>query len=386
MVISFANADQNRDELFALKEFRQMQNRPNAGFDKEKSMLNRLQSYESPHLTKRIVSWTQGDTYCILFPLAKCNLADYMRRFVFSGNEKDKVWLLEQFCGLADALRFIHALRPKNGHKQLGIYDFRKQLETGWHHDVKPANILCFNNADSEQEIFQLCDFGSSKINVFRSRSLPTSSPRGTPTYEPPETIQGDLSRPSDVWAFGCVLLDIVTWAVDGSQSVQAFHDNREGKRSPNSAQTDYAFWTRGDKGAILREPVREHIVVLERKVSDSHHRIFLDVLNLINEMLNVDKSKRIVVEEVHNRLSVILAKAKAKANNEQSTTTSVNGGAAFAMPSTSRMPVRSASSSSQRGSEMLPPVTPNNSSANYASLDVIMASPTSQATGSPFK
>ena len=284
-------------------------------------MLTKIESYDKAHLTKRLVSWTQGNDTWILFPLAECNLADYMYRFNFSGGENDTFWLLEQFIGLADALLFIHTLpgdvlrddgNPLLSPLKMGIQDFRNRKSSGigWHHDVKLRNILYFFSAETKKGCFQLCDYGSSKVDAFRSRSDPTSTRRGTPTYEPPETDEGSLSRPYDTWALGCVFLIIVTWALVGSAGVEKFREDREGKRYQESNTTDDAFWEKLPK-KMLRKAVRDHLNLLEDKARESGQQLFSEALDVISDMLLVDKDKRIKMESVRQRLQSGLARAK---------------------------------------------------------------------------
>ena len=309
---------QNRDELFALKEFQHSRS------NREETMLTRIESYDKSHLTKRLASWSKGIDKWILFPLAECNLADYMNRYVFGGGAIETFWLLEQFIGLADALIFIHTLPsdvlPGDGSQPLsplrtGKHDYHKPQSSGigWHHDVKPHNILYFVDAETKKGCFQLCDYGSSKVDAFRSRSDPTSSRRGTPTYEPPETDEGSLSRPYDTWALGCVFLIVVTWALLDSADVEKFREDREGKRYQDLNNTDDAFWEKlPEEGPSLRKAVRDQIALLKDMAENPPYQIFSTALKVISDMLHVDKDKRIKMEDVFQQLQSEVSQAKA--------------------------------------------------------------------------
>ena len=275
-------------------------------------MLTKIESYDGPHLTKRLVSWTQGHETWILFPLAECNLADYMKRFVFGGGESDTFWLLEQFIGLADALVFIHTL-PSDTNQQLSPVtnrNFRrKSSEYGWHHDVKPGNILYFIDAETKKGCFQLCDYGSSKVNALRSQSDITHTMKGTPTYEPPESDEG-VSRPYDTWALGCVFSILITWALLGTEGVDKFHNDRTGKRYQDRETMDDAFWEKLPEKA-LRKAVVDHFELLNKKATESRQHIFSKALEIINRMLDVNKGERIRMEEVRSQLQKEVAYAK---------------------------------------------------------------------------
>ena len=73
------------------------------------------------------------------------------------------------------------------------------------HQDIKPANIMF----DKEQRNIKLIDLGvSSKIEHTK---ITKAAAQGTIRYMPPEQLNGQLSFKSDVWAFGCVILQLCT-------------------------------------------------------------------------------------------------------------------------------------------------------------------------------
>jgi len=72
------------------------------------------------------------------------------------------------------------------------------------HRDLKPANILI-----DEQEHPWLMDFGLAKLAHEDSGLTKTSDHLGTPSYMPPEVVDGkagDVSTASDIWALGVIL------------------------------------------------------------------------------------------------------------------------------------------------------------------------------------
>lgn len=68
------------------------------------------------------------------------------------------------------------------------------------HFDIKPKNILCFNNS------FKICDLGSA------SRLPARSGPKGTPLFMAPEALRNNweskaLTVKYDVYSFGILLM-----------------------------------------------------------------------------------------------------------------------------------------------------------------------------------
>ena len=138
----------------------------------------------------------------MLFPYAQCNLREYMGRNKF--NKEDALWLLDQFHGMAEAVKWIHDLSgPETPTSSLTLMTpAAGERRTAWHHDLKPENILFFKNSSSSRGMFLISDWGSGKVNNYHTRSYHTESPIGTLTYESPEyTYDGKTSRPYDLWS-----------------------------------------------------------------------------------------------------------------------------------------------------------------------------------------
>jgi serine/threonine protein kinase len=78
--------------------------------------------------------------------------------------------------------------------------------------------------------ILQLADFGVAKFRRLQSGSG-TGTWRDTETYAAPESFTGSevpgtirkISRPYDIWSFGCVLLEVLVWLVLGGDELLAF-------------------------------------------------------------------------------------------------------------------------------------------------------------------
>ena len=249
----------------------------------------------------------------MLFPYAQCNLREYMKYMTFGAPTKENImWLLRQFRGLAAAMKDIHNLSlaivtPKGSSLQAP----KQERRAGWHHDIKPENILYFTKAGLPHGTFKIADFGSSKIQTYRSGSINTRSPIGTLTYEPPEAKkEGATSRPYDVWSLGCVFLELLVWAVLDYRSLKIFTSERNDRRSPGSKTDlveDDGFWQMAEDGMVkLRPSVVTWIENLRGKILQQERQPFKEVLELVMRMLDTNRSSRIIALDVWNTLDII--------------------------------------------------------------------------------
>ncbi|KAJ4866027.1 Protein kinase superfamily protein [Raphanus sativus] len=93
--------------------------------------------------------------------------------------------------GIADAISYLH-----NGTEQCVV-----------HRDIKPSNILISSNKNPK-----LCDFGLATWTAAPSVPFLCKTVKGTFGYLAPEYFQhGKISDKTDVYAFGVVLLELIT-------------------------------------------------------------------------------------------------------------------------------------------------------------------------------
>ncbi|KAI9150717.1 Mitogen-activated protein kinase kinase [Paramyrothecium foliicola] len=114
----------------------------------------------------------------------------------------------------------------------LGVLGIPKGLEVvheqlkSVHQDLKPSNILIFpseNIHDITSRLFKIADFGATNGRVDR---------RATRTYCPPELHLNDEIRYTvqfgvDMWALGCILMEIAVWISFGERGRQDFRQQR---------------------------------------------------------------------------------------------------------------------------------------------------------------
>jgi serine/threonine protein kinase len=254
-------------------------------------------------------------------------------------------WLIGQFQGIASGLAEIHVNSGGNSSKKRGATlgkELRPQLlvpsvaqqqrpeGTGYHHDIKPQNILHFSamadtqNPTSDYGIFQIADFGIGKFHSLNSGSG-TGTFRGTPTYAAPEskvfvrshtedkkdTKPGlKLSRPYDIWSLGCVLLEVAVWLVFGTDGLKDFNDERCGPEravDSGSSQSDCYFILTDHDGPQIRDTVRLWMKRLHEhpRLNKNTGASLLGLLNLIEEKILVcDPKKRMITEDLEKQLS----------------------------------------------------------------------------------
>jgi serine/threonine protein kinase len=97
-----------------------------------------------------------------------------------------------------------------------------------YYYNLKPDNI--FVASDS----FVLADFS---LSTFKNRSKSSTTIRkvGGTSYSAPECEnitdsafpKGRARRKSDIWAFGCILAEILTYILKGSRGVEEFRKKR---------------------------------------------------------------------------------------------------------------------------------------------------------------
>jgi serine/threonine protein kinase len=296
-----------------------------------------LNSLEHEHIIRLLASYTKDGKNHFLFPLASCNLDEYMDNYRAHFSKDFVVWLLGQFIGLADGIKVIHRktsvreefqssidLAPGDNAAQQLLNVPKPQLaSTGFHHDLKASNILFFESPAR----FQIIDFGVSKFHVLSEdeRTRGTKHPRGTTTYQGPEsrvgkkdatgqTVRLDISRPYDVWSFGCIMIEILVWLLLGGADRAAFGDQRFGPVEDGSeVEESDAFWvaSRHFETARVRPAVT---AILDKLRKSERAQLVPDVcrwIDLAGTMLEVDPQERVTIVDVHERLESILEALK---------------------------------------------------------------------------
>jgi serine/threonine protein kinase len=179
------------------------------------------------------------------------------------------------------------------------------KTHVGYHHDLKPANILLF---PTPSPIWKICDFGMANLKHSDDSETTHNDQKGfgTYTYQPPEYFSSGSpsghGRPFDVWSLGCIILELLTvwhfgWAETGIATFRQWRKENTELASPNrsklgqSATDDCSFHNNFNV-------VKKWIAHLSEKGSKDNE--FLQVLGLVSEMLVEDKNARIFIWEVY--------------------------------------------------------------------------------------
>lgn len=190
-------------------------------------------------------------------------------------------------CGLSSALGAVHTF-SSNDLKLIGC-----------HHDLKPSNILV------DDEKLLLADFGLTRL---KSHSQESQTPfKGViGDYLAPECEdferdfeEGTVRRSSDIWSFGCILSEILTYTLKGSYGVSQFRAERLFKIE------NWKFY-RFHCGPNSPNPtVLEWLADVKAKTSGSEHLM----AELIEQMLHLKPEDRPNIWQVTARLRLIALK-----------------------------------------------------------------------------
>ena len=242
-----------------------------------------LRSLRHPNIISLLASYTtqqtqiQGKAYQhhLLFPRADCDLSAILKtkdRDALDEHFATDYILFQALYGLASAIESVHNYVSK---------EFNLTL-IGCHYDLNPRNILI------QGEKLLLADFGLSRLQPEGSRSV---FKRGKGDYLAPECeplvedsfSKGVVGREGDVWSFGCVLLEILTYRLRKGREVEAFRARRKSKVM--GCYTAYQFHDFGRSHPAVRELL--HCVGQESPEYGEH------ITELIEEMLSIDQKLR---------------------------------------------------------------------------------------------
>ncbi|KAK5940183.1 hypothetical protein PMZ80_007602 [Knufia obscura] len=286
--------------------------------DHESIILEKLDKVPHDHLTPLLTSWSQGESCSILLPLAKESLHDLIRSQPWPTLDGSYViWLLKQMTGLAAALDHIHNLGPADlgpTNEVRGMNGNRSN--SGYHHDLHPKNILVFEN-----DVLKISDFGTARLQqVIGSGSTNDFSHHTRRVlchidYEAPDhSRMKDAGRPHDVWALGCIYLEMLVWVSGKDGAVAEFYEERLWAEETAKQQAqDASFWYERNGQYQLKAVVRKKIANLK-----SQHKtfVFRTLIELVEGMLRIEIGRhapksRLPIDAVRSTLEKMVSQAE---------------------------------------------------------------------------
>lgn len=149
--------------------------------------------------------------------------------------------MCRQMKNIASALEWLH-----NGIEHPDGGEHRIHLA---HMDLKPDNILIDDDDDDDSSSvgkWVLTDFGISTLkegadgnvmtirDVVENFTINTSPQRNPGAYQPPEVQEmgnpnkGNVGRGGDIWSFGCIFAETISFALGRTAAVKSFRQSRK--------------------------------------------------------------------------------------------------------------------------------------------------------------
>jgi serine/threonine protein kinase len=272
-------------------------------------MFRQLAEKDHRHIVKLLATFRINKRYHLVFPLASKNLRTYWQDNPDPRWDREEVlWAFRQMLGITSAIYTIHNF-------MVAPAAFPKTLY-GSHGDIKPENILYFDEMDGNDRVLQVTDFGLGQFRRRHSRfNVDPRTVTSTPTYEPPEmALSSPVSRAYDIWSLGCVFLEFITWILGGHKMLEEFSAARVAV-GDDGFLCDDKFYTvsqsmSGTPIAFVRPRVLSWIEhLLEHKKCS---KAVQDLLGLIrDDLLVIDAKKRVSSLFLLSRLQKLVERAE---------------------------------------------------------------------------
>lgn len=229
----------------------------------------------------------------MLFPLADGDLHHFLTsRPPPSAPSDVGDWLVEQMLAVCDALGYVHehiVPRAEDGQPPT--------RRVGFHHDLKPANILLFPTSQRDRAAWKITDFGSGAVrhlSLDSAEVLYNRTPStGDPVYSAPEyVVEGRVSQPKDVWSLGCIFFEALIWALTPEAgAVKRFRKTRDVYKRDNPDNAPAYWCQKVDGKPYVNFAVTEELAVAEARAQEE--TLYRPVIGLVKQMMAVEPEKR---------------------------------------------------------------------------------------------
>lgn len=263
-------------------------------FKREVSCLRLLSRLQHPNIIPLWGSYTYRDEQNFLFPFVDTNLGSFLKAETPYQDFQWDFTFYSALTGLASALSKTH-------HLSLNEDDHDINFEAiGYHHDIRPPNVLV------GPDTFILADFGLGRLRQEDLSHTPhkwTSgdyvAPESTDQQENPLTA----NRATDVWAFGCLIAEVITYMLAGAKGVKAFQMKRFTPGRLTGWKDASFYQPHGD----VKQEVIDWMGELKR---DNPHPDFVPrLVDLVLDVLQRDPQKRPDMNTIHQRLKILSMK-----------------------------------------------------------------------------
>ncbi|KAL7783243.1 kinase-like domain-containing protein [Trichoderma ceciliae] len=304
-----------KHKLFALKTMH-----PLMPDERERFFRQELEAFHKAkpggHLIEICAAFKKGESCSFLFPWADGGTlnhlwADQPHKLVATrGVEWSQFsrWICIQCHGIVRDLRAIHEPYDKYQNKE------KNDVEDlfGIHSDIKPDNILHFSKDGLPFGSLKVSDLGLMRFHRLISRTVQSKSMGNAyQTYRAPEHDMGKVrSRKIDIWAFGCLFAEFLTWAICGKNGIETFKTRRinEDKRFPDENKGEWSednFFIMKTKGPKRKSSVDEWFTgLIEHLGPGTLNTFFPQFLRFIQlSMLHPDRDARAECQKVEDFL-----------------------------------------------------------------------------------
>lgn len=241
-----------------------------------------LHHLEHPNILPLLTSYTYNGVPNFLLPLVEGGDLEQL----LNKNRRPKDFardnnFYDALSGLTSALETLHDYKSC----VLGTEMI------GYHHDLKPKNVLV------SEARFVLSDFGLSKLKTGDDSRTPFKKGQGhylAPECEDLERnfSKGVISRASDVWSLGCILLEVIVFMVGGNDAIVDFRQRRAVKKGFFATKTFFC-------GESINPEVERRTLEL----ANGKDAIVRKAAVLIRQILVIDFTKRLKASEIAVRL-----------------------------------------------------------------------------------
>jgi serine/threonine protein kinase len=260
-------------------------------------MLSLLRSLDHPNIVRLLASYTFREEHSLLFPQLKMDLAQFLKLEHRFGEFRWNSTFHLALYGLASALETIHAFRLDPAKHDLDL------LAIGYHHDFRPANILV------DERTFVLSDFGLGGLDKpdkeVEKEWFPTPGNYSAPECEDQGFKQQMVSPMIDVWAFGCLLSDVLTYMRMGPGGVQHFREVRREKVPGKENWDSSRFY-------FSREKLKSSVLQWLQSLESEEHQL-QGAIEVAVGALEPDPNQRLSISSARSKLAIPSLRALAE-------------------------------------------------------------------------